>query len=454
MLPPSRPTLAQLALGLASGRISAAALVGQCLANIASGEGARTFLKVHAEEARAIAQFHDGMRRRGAAAPGRYAGIPVSVKDLFDVAGDVTTAGSIVLKGSPPAQADATAITRLKAAGFIVIGRTNMTEFAYSGLGLNPHYGTPLSPWDRGNARAPGGSSSGAAVSISDAMAYGALGTDTGGSCRIPAAMCGVVGFKPTARRVPLAGTLPLSSTLDSIGPLANSVACCATLDAILAGASADDPALCGDALLPCKELRIGVLSSYVTDDIDPVVAQSYEGALRRLATAGVRLSDVALPELSVLPEVNRKGGLSAAEAYAFHRERLSREADRIDPRVVSRIMRGREQSAADYIELHRQRASFIDSVSRRIARLDAVLMPTIPIVPPALSALVGDEAYVRCNVLSLRNPSIVNFLDGCAISMPCHEPDAPPVGLTLFGLAGSDRRLLSTAAAVESCLQ
>ena len=460
MTSPPRRTLAQSASDLASLRVSSTELVTDCLARISSatGEGSRTFLKVYGEQALATAQFYDRQRQQGARL-GRYAGIPVSVKDLFDVAGDTTLAGSTVLKGAAAADQDATAVARLRAAGFIVIGRTNMTEFAFSGLGINPHYGTPLNPWDRATGRIPGGSSSGAAVSIADAMAFGALGTDTGGSCRIPAAMCGIVGFKPTASRVPLTGTYPLSVSLDSIGPLANSVACCAALDAILAAqppveslSQASDAGLAAsDAGLAANDLRLAVLTNYVTDGLDKAVAASFERALRALKAAGARLTEVTLPELGELPEINRNGGLSAAEAYAHHRAQLAKDGSKYDPRVSVRILRGRQQDAADYIELCNIRTDFIQRVAKRIRKFDAVLMPTIPITAPALSDLAADEDYVRINGLVLRNPSIVNFIDGCAVSIPCHDPDSAPVGLSLFGLRNTDRQLLSAAAVVEA---
>jgi aspartyl-tRNA(Asn)/glutamyl-tRNA(Gln) amidotransferase subunit A len=446
-----RRTLAQLASDLATLRVSSRELVTDCLARISSvtGEGARAFLKVYGEQALATADFYDRMRQQGARL-GRYAGIPVSVKDLFDIAGDTTLAGSTVLKGAPAADQDATAVARLKAAGFIVIGRTNMTEFAFSGLGINPHYGTPLNPWDRTTGRIPGGSSSGAAVSITDAMAYGALGTDTGGSCRIPAALCGIVGFKPTASRVPLTGAYPLSASLDSIGPLANSVACCAELDAILAAQpSLELPAPGAD--LTANDLRLAVLTNYVTDDLDKAVAAGFERALRALKDAGARLTEVSLPELSELPETNRNGGLSAAQSYAHHRARLATDGSRYDPRVSMRILRGSKQDAADYIELCNIRTNFMERVAKRIRKFDAVLMPTTPITAPALSELASDEAYVRINALVLRNPSIVNFIDGCAISIPCQPSGTAPVGLSLFGLRNTDREVLSAAAAVET---
>jgi len=449
-------TLAQLASDLAALRVSSRDLVTDCLARISSvtGEGSRAFLKVYGEQALATAAFYDRMRQQGARL-GRYAGIPVSVKDLFDIAGDTTLAGSTVLKAAAAADQDATAVARLKAAGFIVIGRTNMTEFAFSGLGINPHYGTPLNPWDRATGRIPGGSSSGAVVSITDAMAFGALGTDTGGSCRIPAAMCGIVGFKPTANRVPLTGTYPLSASLDSIGPLANSVTCCAVLDAILAAQSPSEiPAQAQGLDLTATDLRLAVLTNYVTDDLDNAVAANFERALRALKDAGASLTEVTLPELRELPEINRNGGLPAAEAYAHHRARLAKDGARYDPRVSVRILRGSKQDAADYIELCNIRTNFTERVAKRIRKFDAVLMPTTPITAPALSDLVPDEAYVRINALVLRNPSIVNFIDGCAISIPCQEPGTAPVGLSLFGLRNTDRQLLSAAAAVEATVR
>ena len=449
-------TLAQLALDLAAARTTSRQLVETCLANIgaAAGEGARVILTVHARQALAAADFHDQMRKHRAA--GMYAGIPVSVKDLFDMAGDVTTAGSTVLQGAPAAVRDAAAVARLKAAGFIVIGRTNMSEFAFSGLGLNPHYGTPRNPWERGKGRIPGGSSSGAAVSVTDTMAFGALGTDTGGSCRIPAAMCGIVGFKPTASRVPLAGSYPLSTTLDSAGPLANSVACCTVLDAVLSREHTLDALqpMPAEAVMGVADLRFGVMGGQVLEGMAPQVSSCWERALHRLGNAGARLNDITLRELDELPQINRKGGFSAAEAYALHRERLATDASQYDPRVLARIVRGREQDAADYIDLCTQRARFIERVTPHLAPFDALLMPTVPIVAPLISDLASEDAYVRTNLLALRNPSIINFLDGCAISIPCHEPQSAPVGITIFGLRGSDRRLLAIAGAVEGCLE
>jgi aspartyl-tRNA(Asn)/glutamyl-tRNA(Gln) amidotransferase subunit A len=308
-------SLNQLKTELARGGTSRA-LVEQCLSRIddPSGEGRRVFLKVNAAGALSAADYYDHLRAHSAA-PSPFAGIPVSIKDLFDVAGEVTTAGSVVLRDAAAAARDAPCVARLRAAGFIPIGRTNMTEFAFSGLGINPHYGTPLNPYDRAAGRIPGGSSSGAAVSVTDGMAFGALGTDTGGSCRIPAALCGIVGFKPTAQRVPTAGAFPLSTSLDSVGPLAATVACCAALDAVLAGEPAG-----GLSRFPLDGLRMAVPQTVVLDGVEPAVAHAFDAALAALRKAGARIVDIPLRELAELAQINAKGGLAAAQSYAIHR--------------------------------------------------------------------------------------------------------------------------------------
>jgi aspartyl-tRNA(Asn)/glutamyl-tRNA(Gln) amidotransferase subunit A len=443
-------TLAQLADDLASMRTTSRELVERCLHNCSAtdGEGARVFLKVRAEQALADAALVDRQRAAGHNVP-KYAGIPISTKDLFDIAGDITTAGSTLLRDAPAATRTATSVARLIAAGFIPIGRTNMTEFAFSGLGLNCHYGTPANPYDRAAKRIPGGSSCGAAVSITDEMAFGALGTDTGGSCRIPAAMCGIVGFKPTANRVPLSGAFPLSPSLDSIGPLARSVECCAILDAILA----DEPEA-SLRPLPLAGIRFAVPQSLVFDNIEPHVSTSFDRAIGTIAAHGARIEAIALSELTELPELNRKGGLAPPEALAIHEEWIARHADAYDRRVLARILRGKEQNAADYIQLLDARAQWIERVTAALAGFDAILLPTVPIIAPPIASLTDDAAYGRANMLALRNPSIVNFLDGCGISIPCHRLGEAPVGLTIAALHGADRRLLAIAASVERSLQ
>ena len=434
------PSLLQLKAELARGGISRK-LVEQCLSRIddKSGEGGRVFLKVNAADALAAAEYHDRLRAHGAS-PSPFAGIPVSIKDLFDIAGEVTTAGSVVLRGAAAAARDAPCVARLRAAGFIPIGRTNMTEFAFSGLGINPHYGTPLNPHDRAAARIPGGSSSGAAVS--------AIAFLHGGSCRIPAALCGIVGFKPTAHRVPTRGAFPLSTSLDSVGPLAATVACCAVLDAVLAGEPAADlPAF------PVDGLRLAVAQTMVLDGIEPAVARAFDAALTALRKAGARIVDIPLRELAELAQINAKGGLAAAESYAIHRALIAKAEKKYDPRVLTRLLRGREQDAADYIDLVGARADFIRRVAAVTAPYDALVMPTVPVTAAPVADLVADDAYRQVNFLVLRNPSVANFLDRCSISIPCHRGGEAPVGLMLIGEHGADRRLLAIAAAIEAAV-
>ena len=442
-------TLAKAATQLEAGTTTARALVEACLARIAdpAGEGPRTFLATYPDQARASADAMDALRRANRA-PGRYAGIPVSLKDLLDVQGEVTRAGSVVLDDAPPATAHAPVVQRLLQAGLIPVGRTSMTEFAFSGLGLNPHHGTPRSPWDRATGRIPGGSSSGAAVSVADGMALAALGTDTGGSCRVPAALCGVVGYKPTARRVPLEGVLPLAGSLDSVGPLAPSVACCATVDAILAG---EQPQPLAPA--PLSGLRLLLPTNIVLDGLDTPTATAFERALARLERAGARLQRARLPALDRIGPANAGGGFAAAEAYAWHRDLLARGAARYDPRVRARIQRGAGLSAADYIALQADRRAIVAAADAQTAEYDAVVMPTVPLQPPAIAALDDEHEYNRLNMLLLRNPALGNFLDRCAISLPCHRPGEPPAGLMLMGETLGDRRLFAIALAVEAAL-
>ena len=444
------PTLAKLAGDLEAGRSSSRRLVEECLARIAdpAGEGQRAFIHVDKEAALEAADAMDRLRKAGAA-PSRFAGIPVSIKDLFDIKGQVTRAGSRALEDSAPAEADAPVVTRLRRAGFIVIGRTNMTEFAYSGIGINPHYGTPKGTWQRSVGHVPGGSSSGAAVSIADGMAYGALGTDTGGSCRIPAAYNGIVGYKPTQRRVPLDGGVPLSFTLDSFGPLANSTQCCATLDAFLA----DEP----DAPLqprPIKGMRLAVPTTVVLDELDDAVAQTFERALATLSRAGALIEHIEVPEFLDVGVINSKGGFAASESYAWHRYLLTSKGDVYDPRVSIRILRGGSMSAADYIDLLNARRSLVARAAARVAPYDALIMPTTANTPPRIADLADDKAFTTANLRSLRNCTLINMIDGCAISLPSHREGDVPVGLMLASSGGADRRIFELAAGMEGAIR
>ncbi len=447
--PPPMQTVNQLAEALASGHIRARKLVDQALERIAdpSGEGARAFMSVAAQSAQAQADEVDRKRAAGEPLP-PFAGIPLAIKDLFDIAGEVTRAGSRILASEPPALRDAPVIARLRAAGFIFMGRNTMTEFAFSGLGINPHYGTPASPFDRANRRIPGGSTSGGAVAVADGMAVASLGTDTGGSCRIPAAFCGIVGFKPTAHRVPRDGATPLAHSLDSIGPLANSVACCATLDAILRGITPRPL-----AAVSLRDVRLLLPTSLVLNDMDEHVAKGFERGIGELARTGVVISRQPLTELLRVSEINSRGGIATAEAYAWHRPLLERHLDQYDPRVANRILKARDFTDQYVQEMRDARANVISAFESAMSDVDALVLPTTPIIPPPLAAFEQDADYVRLNGLVLRNPSLGNFLDGCAISLPVHRRGDAPVGLMLIGRRGSDERLLAIAQVIESAL-
>jgi aspartyl-tRNA(Asn)/glutamyl-tRNA(Gln) amidotransferase subunit A len=437
------PTIQQLAAELAAGRTTSRKLTEEALARIEDpkSEGKRAFIKVWRAQALAAADASDALRKAGIVAS-PLAGLPVSIKNLCDVAGETTLAGSKALDDAPPAKQDAPVVARLRASGAVIVGSTNMSEFAFSGVGFNPHYGTPGNPADR--KRVPGGSSAGAAVSVADRMAVAALGTDTGGSVRIPAAVCGIVGFKPTARRVPIDGVVPLSTSLDSIGPLANSVEDCAIVDAVFAAEPISVP-----EPMPLGGLRLAVPRHFVMDDLDPVVAKAFERALKALAAKGVRIEHIDLPELNELASINAKGGFAASEAYAWHKELIARRGNVYDPLVAPRIMRGKEMSAADYVELLGRRIDLCRRVSAITSNHDAVAMPTCAIVAPTLDEVATADGFTRKNMLLLRNTTVGNFLDRCGISLPCHASGELPVGFMLMGEAMADRRVLAMARSV-----
>ena len=434
-------TIASLAADLASGAATSRALVEAALAAIATDGTAFTHL--NAARARGEADALDRLRQAGRVLSPLH-GVPVSVKDLFDIAGEATAAGSVLLREAVPALRDAPPVARLRQAGAVIVGRTHMSEFAFSGLGANPHSPPCTNPHDR--TRVPGGSSSGAAVSVAQGAVAVGLGTDTGGSTRIPAAFCGVVGFKPTQARVTREGAFPLSETLDSIGPLANSVACCARVDGVIADAPVDAHPPLGVA-----GLRLGVPSELVLDGMDATVARAFERALKRLADAGAVVSRVSVPALARIPEINAKGGIVHAEAFAIHtRTGLFKQRERYDPNVAARIDIGARMTAADYIELLRARAAVTAEVARISVGLDALVFPTTPTVAPRFDEIAEAASFGRLNALALRNPGLVNFLDRCALSLPMHAAGELPSGLMLVGEHMGDGRLFAVGAAVE----
>ncbi|WP_250536350.1 amidase [Caballeronia sp. AZ10_KS36] len=441
-------TIREYSKALAAKRLSAGELLDASLAAIDADlvRGGATYTHIDRLAAREAADASDAFRERGYV-PSALAGVPLSIKDLFDIKGQVTTAGSRVLCGAPPAVRDAAAVARLREAGAVFVGRTNMSEFAFSGLGMNPHYGTPVNPLHAGLLA--GGSSSGAAVSVALGHAAAALGTDTGGSVRIPAAFCGLTAFKPTARRVPLDGAVPLSLSFDSVGPIARSVDCCALLDSVISGQALDT------APRPLEGLRFGVTYDYVADDLDETVRTAFHRAVGMLRRAGASVERFAFPELHEVAGGNPLAGITAAQAWAWHREHLARDADAYDARVLKRLLAGQGRSAADYIDLLAARERFVRDARARLAHFDAWLMPTVAVVPPAIAQVDRDDAaFFAMNAKVLRNPSVVNFMDGCALTLPCHAESELPVGLSICGPALADASILAIGRSVEALLR
>jgi aspartyl-tRNA(Asn)/glutamyl-tRNA(Gln) amidotransferase subunit A len=407
-----------------------------------NGEGVRACLTVYADPARAEADAADE-RARDRQTLGPLDGAIVSIKDLFDVKGEPTRAGSTVLDDAPPAAIDAPVVSRLRAGGAVIVAKTNMTEFAFSGVGVNPHYGTPGNPADR--ARVPGGSSSGAAVAAADGMCEIAIGTDTGGSTRIPAALCGITGFKPSKQRIPTDGAFPLSYTLDSIGPLAKTVAQCAAADAVMA-----DEAPWTIEALQLSGLKMGIAQGLPLRNLDATVAARFDSAIATLKQAGVRFSDETISLFDDMMRMNAKGTFAGIESYSIHRDLLKTRGPEYDPFVRTRIERGGEVSAADYIQMLHDRSKLVRAMDERLSRFDVLVLPTTPIVAPTIAEVADEQTFFAKNILLLRNTGIANFFDLCAISLPLPREGGLPVGLMLFARNGEDRKLFRIAAAVE----
>lgn len=406
----------------------------------------RVFLRVYHAAARAAADAADARRRAGLSL-GPLDGVIVSIKDLFDVAGETTTAGSVALRDAAPAERDALVVRRLRQAGAVIIGKTNMVEFAFSGIGLNPHYGTPGNATDP--SRIPGGSSSGAGVSVAEGTSAVSIGSDTGGSVRIPAALNGVVGFKPTAKRVPLDGAFPLSYSLDSVGPLAGSVRDCAYADAIMAG---EEPGEINP--LPLAGLRIGIPRGRLFADTEMPVAEAFEGSLTKLSRAGARIVDHDIEGLlEGMAEATSQASIASIEAAEVHADWLDSKAPLFDPRVRLRIATSASVPAPAYLRMMRRRQALAAAMDGALAPIDVLALPTTPVTAPETAPLLADDAlYFRTNQLLLRNTMIANQFDLAGISLPIPGCERP-VGFMLIAPHGQDRKLLAIAAGVEALL-
>lgn len=434
---------------IAAGHLSASQVLQQAQL-LADGPACQhVFLRRFDQAATATARIVDQAREAGLPL-GPLAGMPISIKDLFDVAGQPTTAASRSLLDASPAARDCSAVARLRAAGAVLVGHTNLSEFAYSGVGINPHHGTPRNPCSpEGETLIPGGSTSGGAVSVAAGACWAALGSDTGGSIRIPAALQGLVGFKNTQRLTPLDGTIPLSETLDTCCAITRDVADAVLVHSVL---SARAPQL---SAKPLAARRLAVPETVMLEALEPAVAQAFDRALSVLERAGVRIDRIALPALSDLAGMQAQGGFAAAESWAWHRNRLAEREVAYDPRVAQRIRRGAHISAADYLDLQHLRRTWIARIGADVRSFDALLSPTVPMRAPSTQPLLHDDAlFFQVNARLLRNPSVVNMLDGCALSLPCQAPGTLPVGLMVWGPALHDDTVLSVSLAIEAALR
>jgi aspartyl-tRNA(Asn)/glutamyl-tRNA(Gln) amidotransferase subunit A len=441
------PTIASLRVALTQAHAHET-LLRQVQASADTPAAQAVFTTRFDAEALATARRADARQAAGEALP-VLAGLPVTVKDLYDIAGRTTLAGSVLRAGRPAAAQDASAVARLRAAGAAITGLTNMSEFAFSGVGLNPHHGTPRNPCDAAVARIPGGSSSGAAVSVALGLAVAALGSDTGGSIRIPAALCGLVGFKNTQSRTPGEGAFPLSFTLDTVCAMTRSVADSLIIDAVLAGAPLP--------LVPrtLAGARLLLPSTLLLEAMDATVARAFERALKRLSAAGAHIVEQPVAELAEIAQINTPVGIAAIEAWSTHRADMQKKRNQFDPRVAARVAAGEGVSADAYITLLQRRRAWIARMQHRLAGFDALLCPTVPVVAPLLYELQSDDdAFFKTNNLLLRNTAPINFLDGCAFSLPCHDEGELPVGLMLAAPAGHDALLAALALAAEPVLR
>jgi aspartyl-tRNA(Asn)/glutamyl-tRNA(Gln) amidotransferase subunit A len=432
--------LTQAAAARAKGSASARAALEACIAAATP----HTFVRRFDDEARRAA---DRLDRDAGPLP--LAGLAISIKDLYDVHGWPTTAASASRHDALAATADAPAVARLRAAGGVLVGHTNLTEFAFSGVGINPHHGTPANPATAAldaQTRIPGGSTSGGAVSVASGAAWAALGSDTGGSIRIPAALQGLVGFKNTQRLTPTDGCIPLSTTLDTACAITLSVRDAVLLHEVLAARQV------ARVERPLHERRLALPQTLMLDALEPVVATTFERAINTLRAAGASITPIDLPLLNEAAHLQRGGGIPAAESWAWHRHALAARQAQYDPRVALRIRRG--EAINDYAELLAERRAWITRMQAALQGFDALLSPTVPIVAPRIAPLADDDdAFFATNARLLRNPSLINLLDGCALSLPCHREGDWPVGMMVWSTAMADDRVLGASLAIESAL-
>ena len=444
-------TVAQLAVKLRQGKLDAVELTEQVLDGIAKCDDQAIFIDLLSERARAEAKA--ARKRLKAGEPASLVdGVPIGWKDLFDLKGRVTTAASAVLKSNAPASADSALVQMAAQAGMVSVGTLNMTEFAYSGIGLNPHYGTPRNPNDAKVHRSPGGSSSASGVVVAKGLLPVAIGTDTGGSIRIPASFNGVVGYKSSTGHYPMDGVFPLSRSFDTLGPLAQTVEDCVLVDAVLRGQKK-----AGVKKTEVKGRIFIVPSNVVFDGVEDAVAANFERALSRISEAGGKIRRMAVPAFDAIQKlVSTRGNILGAEALHVHGDRVNGpDAARMDQRVVQRIKFAEKMTAVDLVEIMYQRQQLIAATTALIGE-GIVVCPTTPHVAMPIAPLEADvEEFFRVNAKTLRNTMLGNFLDWCGLSVPSGtDRDGMPTGFLFSAQHGRDDDVLSTGLALESAIR
>jgi aspartyl-tRNA(Asn)/glutamyl-tRNA(Gln) amidotransferase subunit A len=445
-------SLRSLAQALNRAEITACELVEQALQRASQSDS--VFIAVN-EGLTSLAKSIDAARKRGDTLP-PLAGIPITLKDLFNVRNEVTLAGSVVRKAlAKPESEDAEVVAPLREAGLLFLGRTNMSEFAFSGMGKNPHYGTPLSIWDRDTGRLPGGSSSGSAVSVAEGIVVATLGSDTAGSCRIPAAFNGIVGVKPSYGRMSLKGIYPLSPTSDAPGPLANDVDSCYLLDLLMCGQLTPKDPLPTLKPRDIKSLKLVVPQTQVLDGLDTEVQIAFDNSLQALRDSGASIDFVEMSSIDDCVDMFAKRAVVIHEAYHHHREMLEQHGDQFDPFVGQRLLTGANISDHEQLERYHEKARIIELFNQqfRASGADALLYPTVACIPPAIAETEDLDNARVVNLRCLRNTATANYFDGCSISLPCHKAGTAPVGLMVSAMNGDDEELYEISTAIEQAI-
>jgi aspartyl-tRNA(Asn)/glutamyl-tRNA(Gln) amidotransferase subunit A len=445
--------LRRLSAALETGEITSSGLIDEALARATLSDS--VFIQLN-KGLSSIAESMDRARNQRETVPA-LAGIPIALKDLFNVRNEITLAGSTALGHIARLEAeDAEVVAPLRAAGLLFLGRTNMSEFAFSGIGKNPHYGTPLSIWDRPTGRLPGGSSSGSAVSVAEGIVVASLGSDTAGSCRVPAAFNGVVGVKPSYGRMSLNGIYPLSPTSDAPGPIADDVDSCYILDQLMAGKALPADPLPVLTVPEPQTLKLVIPEGIVLDDLDTEVQLVFNRSIDYLRIAGADIRTVKMPVIDQSIELFHSKAIVFYEAYQHHRKLLEHYGEEFDPFVRQRIESGSMISDDEQKARYRAKAEVVESFNNHFRQLDAdaLLYPTAPCIPPAISQIDDADNARKVNLRCLRNTVTANYYDGCSISLPCHRMGEAPVGLMVSSMNGEDEKLYSVSAAIEQVLK